>query len=362
MDNNDNKLDILTKKIYEEGIEKVLSLHSSLYVKMMSVIIVLLSITSNNCFGQTILNDPHWELVWEDNFDYLDLSTWKVANNFDHYGEQQVYTNRSNNVFVSNGNLVLKVQKEEYHCTELNNWACNKEWYSYTSGWVETKASKNVQYGLIQARIKLPYGYGFWPAFWTFIGDGISGVNAAEIDIFEMLGHLPSNIITTNIHTDYGNEPNNYQEYSMGSYADVYHNYAVAWSPDKIVWYVDGCPIRISTNHNIVDPVRIILNFAIETSYSPNSSTPFPSEMYVDYVKVYKLKNDCSNSIDVCNLDLNTLDYRVKKNIKIGGTNCSNSIPVGKNVYLRATNSFEIEGRFSVPIGSSLFIDVNPCY
>ncbi len=111
MENNDNKLDILTKKIYEEGIEKVLSLHSSLYVKMMSVIIVLLSITSNNCFGQTILNDPHWELVWEDNFDYLDLSTWKVANNFDHYGEQQVYTNRSNNVFVSNGNLVLKVQK-----------------------------------------------------------------------------------------------------------------------------------------------------------------------------------------------------------------------------------------------------------
>ncbi len=191
MENNDNKLDILTKKIYEEGIEKALTSHRSLYVKMMSVIIVLLSITSNNCFGQTILNDSHWELVWEDNFDYLDLSTWKVANNFDHYGEQQVYTNRSNNVFVSNGNLVLKVQKEEYHCSELSKLACNKEWYSYTSGWVETQASKNVQ---------------------------------------------------------------------------------------------------------------------------------------------------------------------------LGGQNYSNSIPVGKNVYLRATNSVEIEGDFSVPIGSSLFIDVNPCH
>jgi hypothetical protein len=30
-----------------------------------------------------------------------------------------------------------------------------------THRWVETQPAKNVQYGLIQARIKLPYGYGF---------------------------------------------------------------------------------------------------------------------------------------------------------------------------------------------------------
>lgn len=315
------------------------------------------------CFGQTILNDPHWELVWEDNFNSLNTSTWKVANDFDHYGEPQVYTNRSNNVYISNGNLVLKVNKESYHCTDLNACACNKEWYSYTSGWVETQPAKNIQYGLIQARIKLPYGYGFWPAFWTFVGDGLhSHTNAAEIDIFEMLGHLPSNIITTCIHTDYGNEPNNYQESDMGNYAYTYHNYAVAWSPSKIVWYVDCNPIRISTNHGIVDPVRIILNFAIEIDYLPNSSTPFPSEMLVDYVKVHQLRNDCSNNLSIDNSnDFNSLDHRVKNSITINNAVSTIKVPSETSVYLRADQSFQINSSFEVPIGSSFFVDVNPC-
>lgn len=169
----------------------------------MRIIYLLLIIVLNLiCVGQNINNDPHWNLVWEDNFNNLDLSTWKVANNFDHYGEPQVYTNRPDNVFISNGNLVIRLKNEMYHSTNMSHWTCNHEWYSYTSGWLETKPSKNVQYGLIMARIKLPYGYGYWPAFWTFKGGGVSATNAAEIDIFEMLGYLPPTTITTNIHTD----------------------------------------------------------------------------------------------------------------------------------------------------------------
>ncbi len=322
----------------------------------------LISVQMIVCLGQTVLNDPHWELLWEDHFNYLDLSTWAVRNNFDHYGEPQVYTNRPNNVYISDGNLVLSITEESYHCTNINSWACNNEWYSYTSGWVETLSSKNVQYGLIQSRIKVPYGYGLWPAFWTFIGSGVSGVNAAEIDIFEMLGTLPSNIVTTNIHTDYNNEPNNYQEHNMGNYANAYHNYAVAWSPSKIVWYVDEQPIRISNNHGIVDPVRIILNIAITPQALPNASTTLPSKMYIDFVKVYELKKDCNNSISECVFDFNSIDYRVKRDIQIGGAGCSNSVPNNSNIYLRATHSVQIEGGFTVPIGSSFFVDVDACY
>ena len=316
------------------------------------------------CFGQTVLNDPHWKLVWEDDFNSLDTSTWIVANDFDHYGEPQVYTNRSNNVYLSNGNLVLKVHKESYHCTDLSKWACNKEWYSYTSGWVETKPVRNVQYGLIQARIKLSYGYGFWPAFWTFVGEGLPvQSNAAEIDIFEMLGRLPSNIITTNIHTHYGNEPDNYQESYIGSYAYTYHDYAIAWSPLKIVWYIDGDPIRISTNHGIIDPVRIIMNFAIEPGYLTNSSTPFPSEMLIDYVKVHQLGNDCSNNLNIDNSnDFNTSDHRVKNSIIINNATSTIKVPGETSVYLRADQSFQIKSSFTVPIGSSFFVDVNPCH
>lgn len=329
----------------------------------MRIIYLLLIIVLNLiCVGQNINNDPHWNLVWEDNFNNLDLSTWKVANNFDHYGEPQVYTNRPDNVFISNGNLVIRLKNEMYHSTNMSHWTCNHEWYSYTSGWLETKPSKNVQYGLIMARIKLPYGYGYWPAFWTFKGGGVSATNAAEIDIFEMLGYLPPTTITTNIHTDYGNEPNNYQEHPISSYEDTYHIYAIAWSPTKIVWYVDNIPIRITNNHGIVDPVRIILNFAVDQYHMPNNSTQFPADMYVDYVKVYELQKDCNNSINACNFNFSNIDHRVKKNIKIGGSGCSNSVPNGSNVYLRSSNSFVIEGSFYVPTGSTFSVDVDPCY
>jgi len=333
---------------------------------MKQILILIFLINSIfNCFGQTVLNDPHWELVWEDNFSSFNSSRWLKVNYAQH-GEPQIYMD--NTISIRDGNLVIKMDDNSTYCPPNPPtvwgacWPCDNKWYSYTSGWVETQPSQNVQYGLIQSRIKLPYGRGFWPAFWTFIGGGVSGSNAAEIDIFEMLGHLPSNIITTNIHTNYGNEPYNYQEANMGNYANTYHNYAVAWSPSKIVWYVDGNPIRISTNHGIVDPVRIILNFAIEPEYLPNSSTPFPSEMLVDYVKVYRLKKDCNTNISSCNFDFNNIDNRVKHNIIIGGSGCVNSVPSGRNIYLRATNSFRIEGSFTVPIGSTFFVDVNPCH
>jgi beta-glucanase (GH16 family) len=306
---------------------------------------------------------------WKENINFINFnsSRWLKVHYAQH-GEPQIYMD--NTVSIRNGNLVIKMDDNPTYCPSNPPtvwgacWPCDNKWYSYTSGWVETQPSQNVQYGLIQARIKLPYGRGFWPAFWTFVGGGLpSHSNAAEIDIFEMLGHLPSNIITTNIHTNYGNEPNNYQEANMGNYANTYHNYAVAWSPLKIVWYVDGNPIRISTNHGIVDPVRIILNFAIEPGYLPNSSTPFPSEMLVDYVKVHQLRNDCASNLNIdSSNDFNSLDHRVKNSITINNAISTIKVPGETSVYLRADQSFQIKSSFSVPLGSSFFVDVNSCH
>lgn len=319
-----------------------------------------------NCFGQTVLNDPHWNLVWEDNFNNFDSNKW-LRVNYGQHGEAQIFM--EDNVTVENGNLVITIDDNHVYCPQNPPtvwgacWPCENKWYYYSSGWAETQPAFAIKYGLIQARIKFPYGYGFWPAFWTFVAGGLpSQTNATEIDIVELLGHLPPNVITTNIHTVYGNEPDNYEECNAVDYANSYHNYAIAWSPSKIVWYIDGNPIRILNNHQIVDPVRLILGIGLEPDYPPNSSTPFPSKVYVDYVKVHQLQNDCNNSVSNCSFNFNSIDYRVKRDIKIGGTGCSNSVPSAKNVYLRATNSFTIEGSFTVPLGSTFFVDVNACH
>ncbi len=53
---------------------------------------------------------------------------------------------------------------------------------------------------------------------------------------------------------------------------------------------------------------------------------------------------------------------RLKKEIVIGGGSCVNSIHVNTNQFLRATDGILINGDFTVPFGSELYIDVNPCY
>jgi len=352
---------------------------------------IILFLTFFTCFwilGQTPSNDPHWQLLWEDNFNSFDANKWLKVDWAQH-GEPQLYL--ANNVTVSNGNLVIKVNNNPTYCPTNPPtvwgacWPCANQWYNYTSGWVETKQSYNTQFGYIESRIKLPYGYGFWPAFWTFIGSGVNGSNVAEIDIFEMLGHQASNIVGTNLHKaycdcdnykcnqcflydqqcpDYDNTILCYGQdltFSNFTYTD-WHKYGIEWTPSKIIWYIDDFPVRTTSNVGIIDPVRIILNLAIEPGYLPNSSTPFPSEMIVDYVKAYKLKNDCNTIINNCNFNFLTYENKIKKEITIGGNGCINSIPNSTFEFLRATDGILIKGDFTVPTGSQLLLEVNPCY
>lgn len=258
-------------------------------------------------FAKTIVAQEY-VIDWEDNFDRLNTEKWLVQNNFDHYGgELQVYTNRPENVFVQDGNLILRVLKETYTCPEsaVNPWGCARQLntgksYAYTSGWVETQPAYNTQYGKIEANILLPYGKGFWPAFWTFVGGGLSSnVNAAEVDIFEMYGHKPPTNLETNVHLEYCNDtrpdypecngiPNYGKAHLIPSYANKYHVYALEWSPEFLKWKFDGTTLRVMRNPGVVDPVRIIMNMAILVGDPPNGNTKFPSDIKIDYVKVYK--------------------------------------------------------------------------
>jgi beta-glucanase (GH16 family) len=330
--------------------------------------------------GQIPGSDPHWKLIFEDQFDSIDPAVWEMAHHFDHYGEPQVYTNREENVHVSEGELVLRVQNERYRCGELSPGACKKIWYDYTSGWVETRKEYYIRYGYLESRIRIPHGHGFWPAFWTFVGDLPDRHNAAEIDIFEMLGSKPATVMGTNLHIAYckcGENDCNCEylndqmcpevnpvilchglDVEIPDYSADYNTYAVEWTPSKIIWYVNGNMVRNSANPGIIDPVRIILNLAITPWTRPDETTPFPSEMHVDYVKVYQMEYD-TVSIDTCSCEISKLDGRVKLSVTIGGDSCMNLVPPFEDVTLRATEEIGIKGDFEVPLGARFYMDVN---
>lgn len=326
--------------------------------------------------GQIPPNDSHWQLVWDDDFNFKDVNKWDI---YDWAIGNEITIFLDDNVAFSNGNLEITTQNIPIYCppNPPANWGarpiCEIGYYPYSSGWISSDESFSTQYGYIEANIKLSYGYGYWPAFWTFVRENYSNnSNAAEIDIFEMLGHLPPNTVTTNIHREYCNQ--NHPQFPLCSYLDKlyyneaylsnfnytdWHTYAIEWSPDKIIWYVDGRVIRNLPNHGIIDPVRIIFSAGIDPSHLPNFATTFPLKMWVDYVKVYDLNTDCNNLINDCSYDFVTYDNQVKNSITIGDGGCSNTVATGSNVTIRASEFIELKGDFTVPLGANFYADAN---
>jgi len=340
--------------------------------------IILLSIFGLStilAFSQSPTNDPHWQLKWEDNFNTFDNVKWIKMEYGRHGDEPQLYL--ADQVWTGGGNLVIELNNNKVQCPSTPPWppsgACGKctsdKWYNYQSGWIETKTNYNVQFGYIEARIKLPFrrvgnkSWGFFPAFWSWQGDLKPVSNQAEIDIFEVFGgeYKEPNTINTCIHRWYNNnngDQGRSHTFSNFDYTD-WHTYAIEWDKDRIVWYLDNKAIRTTVNHLIVDPVRIILNLAIQSQsyYLPPTSPTFKEYMYVDYVKVYSLKCD-KNTVVTQIPNFNTYNYAVKKSISLSNTT---TIPANSNITLRATDFIELKAGFEVPLGRELYLDVSPC-
>lgn len=323
-------------------------------------------------YSQTPSNDPHWQLSWEDNFDYFDSNRWIKAQYCDH-AEPQLYLPQ--NVFTANGKLIIKIENTQVNCPpnpQLTSWicgTCNVGNHNYSSGWIETM--QLVQYGFLEARIKIPDGVGLFPAFWTWTGSP----SYQEIDILEMTPGLEeychrnnsqkfmhSNLVSTsNIHYEQPNglcdDPNAFPSVSQINDYTQWHTYAIEWSPSRIIWYIDDYPVRYIMNQGITAPTSVILNLAVQASANVLSS--FPQEMWVEFVKLHELNSDCNDFINSTNYDFSTYNNVEKNYIKIGHGGGNNSLSVGEDFKLRASQFIEISGDFSVPVGASLYLDAD---
>ena len=137
-------------------------------------------------------------LVWSDEFDGATLNTqnWSIEVNGSGGGnqEKQYYTDRTENLRIEDGNLVIEARKENYN---------NRE---YTSARINSREKRAFKYGKIEARIMFPKGGGTWPAFWM-MGNDYSKVGwpkCGEIDIIEHVGNQPR-MASFATHTPYKN-------------------------------------------------------------------------------------------------------------------------------------------------------------
>jgi beta-glucanase (GH16 family) len=234
------------------------------------------------------------ELVWSEEFDYAGLpdpETWTMETGAGGWGnnELQYYRADTSNALVDNGILTITARKEAYGGS------------SYTSSRLITRDKVEFQYGRIEARMRLPYGQGIWPAFWL-MGENSSEVGwpaCGETDIMEMVGGDPGDrTVHGTVHWDNNGSHASYgKAYSLpsGRFADDFHLFAVQWTPRTIKWYVDSTlyntiditPAGLSEFHH---PFFVLLNLAVGGNWpgSPDATTVFPQRLEVDYIRLYK--------------------------------------------------------------------------
>jgi beta-glucanase (GH16 family) len=209
--------------------------------------------------------------------------------------EQQYYTNSTRNAAMDGaGNLVITARREN-----PSNFQCHYGTCQYTSARLLTSATFTRAYGRFEARMKLPRGQGIWPAFWMLGNDiGSAGwPNSGEIDIMENIGREPSTVHGTIHGPGYSGAGGIGAPYSIGgAFADAFHTFSVDWSPNLIIWYVDGnefqrrTPASLNGNRWVFDhPFFMIMNVAVGGYWPgyPDGTTMFPQSLAVDYVRVY---------------------------------------------------------------------------
>lgn len=266
-----------------------------------SVLLAVLFCAFGSCQDDdNAIADRNYQLVWEDDFAGAagtspDTSKWAfdigIGPGNDGWGNQelQYYTDRPENIALDgSGNLAITARRESFGGR------------AFTSARLNTKGIFAQAYGRFEARIKMPWGPGIWPAFWMLGGniDEVSWPQCGEIDIMEYRGQEP-HLIHGSVHgPGYSGGAAITKSFGLtNDRFDVdFHVFAVEWGEGYIDFYVDETlyqriePADAPGEWVYDQPFFIILNVAVGGNYVgfPTQQTPFPQTMLVDYVKVYK--------------------------------------------------------------------------
>ena len=245
--------------------------------------------------ADAVSNEPEidYELVWEDDFLFdgpPSDSRWTynigTGNGGWGNGEEQYYTDRTDNVFIENGILNIVAKRENFSGSQ------------FTSTRMKTQGKFEFTYGKVEIKAKLPSGGGTWPALWM-LGANFPTVgwpSCGEIDMMEHVGNQQNNIKAA-IHTpsSFGNTFNK-GDTNVPGVSNEFHIYEMEWTEDRIKISVDGSnyytynpDVQNADTWPFNSDQFLILNVAMGGSLGGNIDAAFTeSRMEIDYVKVYQ--------------------------------------------------------------------------
>ncbi len=233
--------------------------------------------------------------VWQDEFSgaELDGTRWShaqgdgCAQGICGWGNDEEQWYSPDNAFVKDGVLHIVAKQQR------------KGERAYTSAKITTENHFAQKYGRFEARMQLPLGKGYWPAFWLMPADArkkwpLEG----EIDILENSGHEPHRVLGAIHFGDTWPDNVHYSESILTPviWGEDFHTYAVEWVPGEIRWYVDDKQYGSVTPEEILPhpwvfedkAFFLILNLALGGTLGKEiDKEALPGELLVDYVRVY---------------------------------------------------------------------------
>lgn len=243
-----------------------------------------------------LARDRKWTLVWSDEFDGPENSPpdpgrWAYDTGGDGWGNHELeeYTRNPANAFLDGeGHLVIRASRSGD---------------GYSSARLKTQGLFEFKYGRVEARIRIPYGQGIWPAFWM-LGNDIATAGwpkCGEIDIMENIGKEPALIHGTVHGQGYSGSGGITAQTGLrdgARFGDGFHVFRVNWSSEAIEFFLDGSRYAKVTRSSIPagakwgfdHPFFILLNVAVGGDWpgNPGPSTAFPQSMLVDWVRVWQ--------------------------------------------------------------------------
>lgn len=241
-----------------------------------------------------LLSAADWKLVWSDDFEGArgaapDERWWGYDTGAGGWGnrELETYTNSRDNSFLDgDGHLIIRAIRTRS---------------GYTSARLLSKGRYSVTYGRVEARLKLPHGQGIWPAFWM-LGEDLPTAGwpgCGEIDIMEYIGKTPDKVYFTLHGPGYSGAGGLSMSHALTA-PDEFHTYAIEWSPGEIAFLFDGQLVRVLAPKDLPagakwvydHPHFLLLNLAVGGGWpgDPDTTTRFPQDYVVDYVRVYQRK------------------------------------------------------------------------
>lgn len=273
-----------------------------------------------------VLLENGWHLVFEDNFDGSSLNeniifgdgyegdkmVWTYSPNYERWPAKNAKKSNwwcPDTVSLKDGALQIRSFYDDNHacggvCAGKGRFTGGIETRVLNQTTGESQMLFSQAFGYFEARVKFPNAPGLWSAFWLqSTGQGKinnDGKDGTEIDIYESafikhktrMGHA----LLWNGYGEHARVEDYITDTDVNLY-DGYHTFALKWTPEYYVFYVDHIPTWASSAGGVAK-VKEFLRLTVEIDtgdgYGPHGEfigyfrRNTDAVFYVDYVKVWQ--------------------------------------------------------------------------